>query len=282
MTTATVSIDTEKPRARAASDTHSAADDVRRHGFARQPGAFSPDEVRTIRRHIDSYVQHAHPGIVHEDDTDLIRGIHGPHLYDAFFADLVTDARLLLPAQRFLGQPCYVHQFKINMKQRMKGQAWPWHQDFIYWKNGDGIEHPHLVNVALLLNDVDMLHGPLCFIPRSHTGGDLSITPQRADDWKQDISKDLTYQLGHDSVERLIADNGIEFMTGKAGDMIFFDPLLAHCSSTNLSPQDRALLIVTYNAVSNTPRAGHARVRPEFLCARDFTPLEIGAGAGGG
>lgn len=249
------------------------ADRIRESGYALQRGCFLDEEVRAIRCHIDAYVQQAHPGIVYEDDSRLIRGIHGPHLYDAFFADMVSDPRFLATAEQFLGERCYVHQFKINMKQRMNGQAWPWHQDYIYWKNGDGIENPDLLNVAMLLNDVDMLHGPLCFIPRSHTGGDLSEDPDRSGDWRQDLSKDLTYQVGHGAVDRLIRDNGIEFITGKAGDVVFFDPLLAHCSSTNLSPQDRVLLIVTYNAVSNAPRPGHHRIRPEFLCARDFTPL---------
>jgi len=195
-------------------------------------------------------------------------------LYDEFFSDLASDPRFLLPAEEFLGQRCYVHQFKINMKQRMNGQAWPWHQDFIYWKNGDGIQNPDLLNVAMLLNDVDMLHGPLCFIPKSHRFGDLSEEPAKLGDWEQDLSRDLTYQIGHKAIERLIRDNGIEYMTGKAGDMVFFDPLLAHCSSTNLSPQDRVLLIVTYNAVSNTPRPDHRKIRPEFLSSRDFSPLE--------
>lgn len=246
---------------------------IRELGYSLDRGCFLAEEIREIREHIAAYVTQSHPGIVHEDGSSLIRGIHGPHLYDEFFAKLVSDPRLLATAEQFLGERCYVHQFKINMKQRMNGQAWPWHQDYIYWKNGDGIASPDLLNVALLLNDVDMLHGPLCFIPRSHADGDLSEDPNRSGDWQQDLSKDLTYQVGHGAIERLIRDNGIEFITGKAGDVVFFDPLLAHCSSTNLSPQDRVLLIVTYNAVSNTPRAGHHKVRPEFLCARDFSPL---------
>jgi len=253
---------------------HAAAvDRIRDVGYSLERGCFLAEEVRAIRDRIDAYVTQAHPGIVYEDDSPLIRGVHGPHLYDDFFAKLVSDPRLLAPAEDFLGERCYVHQFKINMKQRMNGQAWPWHQDYIYWKNGDGIENPDLLNVAMLLNDVDMLHGPLCFIPRSHSDGDLSEDPHRSGDWRQDISKDLTYQVGHGAIERLIRDNGIEFITGRAGDVVFFDPLLAHCSSTNLSPQDRILLIVTYNAVSNAPRPGHRRLRPEFLCARDFSPL---------
>lgn len=250
-------------------------DKVRDDGFCVQRQCFSAGEVELINRKIGEYIHQPHPGIVREADASLIRGIHGPHLFDGFFSDLISDPRLLGPAEDFLGEPCYVHQFKINMKQRMNGQAWPWHQDYVYWERGDGIRSPRLLNVALLLGEVDMLQGPLCFIPRSHTLGDLSAEPEKTGDWEQDISKDLTYQIGHRPIERLIAANGVEYMTGQGGDLILFDPLMAHCSSTNLSPHDRALLIVTYNAVSNAPVADPgARQRPEFLSARDFTPVQ--------
>ncbi len=254
-----------------------ATDQIKRNGLSTQRQCFTTEEVDEINRRIRSYITEAHPGIVREADQHTVRGIHGPHLYDAFFEALIRDPRLLLPAEQLLGERCYVHQFKINMKQRMNGQAWPWHQDFIYWKNGDGIQEPALLNVALLLNDVDMLHGPLCFIPNSHRSGDLSENPEKSGDWEQDLSKDLTYQIGYRAIERLVKENGVEYMTGKAGDVMMFDPLLAHCSSVNLSPQDRVLLIVTYNAVSNVPRPGHRKVRPEFLSARNFSPLQASA-----
>lgn len=251
-------------------------DKVRDDGFCVQRQCFSAEEVDLINFKIGEYIGQPHPGIVRESDASLIRGIHGPHFFNEFFSNLISDPRLLRPGEEYLGEPCYVHQFKINMKQRMSGQAWPWHQDYIYWERGDGIRTPRLLNVALLLNDVDMLQGPLCFIPRSHKLGDLSAEPEKAGDWEQDICKDLTYQIGHQPIEQLIAENGVEYMTGQRGDLILFDPLMAHCSSTNLSPQDRALLIVTYNAVSNAPIADAGiRQRPEFLSARDFTPVKM-------
>lgn len=246
---------------------------IRENGFCVEPKAFSQQEVARINQQLSHYVQQRHPGIVHEADSRLIRGVHGPHLYDPFFAELIRDPRLLLPAEALLEESCYVHQFKVNMKQRMNGQSWPWHQDYIYWRNGDGIPAPRLLNVAMLLNDVELLHGPLCFIPNSHREGDLSERPDASGSWEQDLSRDLTYQIGHEAIDRLIRNHGAVYITGRAGDLVFFDPLLAHCSSTNLSPQDRALLIVTYNAVSNIPAAWPPKARPEFLSSRDQRPL---------
>lgn len=251
----------------------SVVEQIRESGLSIRRQCFSPVEIAMINERISNYIRKPHPGIVREDDRQTIRGIHGPHLYDEFFRELIADPRLLGPAEQLLGEPCYVHQFKINMKQRMKGEAWPWHQDFIFWKNGDGIPHPNLISVAILLNDVDMLHGPLCLIPGSHKFGNLCEIPDNSGDWEQDLSKDLTYQIGHAAIDRLVRENGVEYLTGGAGDTMLFDPLLAHCSSVNLSPQDRGLLIVTYNTISNIPHPEHREFRPEFLSARDFSPL---------
>lgn len=243
-------------------------------GFCIQRKRFTTEEVRLINERIVSYASSPRPGIVYEEGSKIIRGIHGPHLHDEFFFNLICDPRLLHPAEHFLGECCYVHQLKINMKQRMSGEAWPWHQDFIYWKNGDDIENSNLLNVAILLDDVETLHGPMCFIPKSHQFGDLTQPIINGGGWEQDLSKNLTYQIGHETIDRLIRDAGVEYISGEAGDMVLFDPQLAHCSSTNLSPRDRVLLIVTYNAVSNAPQPKHGRRRPEFLSARDFSPLE--------
>jgi ectoine hydroxylase len=246
---------------------------IRQRGYAVKREVFQAQEILVINSRIRDYLTQPHPGIVYETDDSTVRGIHGPHLYDGFFDSLIRDPRLLSVAEDLLGEPCYVHQMKINMKQRMRGESWPWHQDFIYWHRGDGIPLPRMLNASMMLNDVDMLQGPLCYIPGSHLHGDLSVEPSSADDWTRDLSKDLTYQIGHDTIDALFRSEAAEYMIGKAGDMLFFDPLLAHCSSTNLSPYDRMLLIVTYNTVANVPKPGHPLQRPEFLCNRDHRPL---------
>ncbi|MFC5673512.1 hypothetical protein [Streptomyces incanus] len=43
-----------------------------------------------------------------------------------------------------------------------------------------------------------------------------------------------------------------------------------HSSSNNMSPDRRALLLITYNAVANAPEKP---TRPEFLVSRDTTPV---------
>jgi ectoine hydroxylase len=249
--------------------------EIKDNGYSRIEEAFSPAEVTEIEMQLNDYISAGHKGIVYEEGDSTIRGIHGLHLYDDFFYNLCSNYKLLGIAQQYLEEPCYVHQFKINVKQRMTGDAWPWHQDFIYWKEGDGIANPKMINIGLMLDKVDMLNGPLCFIPNSHKHGEFSKPVGDLTDWNQDLSKNLTYQIGHEKIESLIESSGVEFMTGNKGDIIVFDPLLAHCSSVNMSPKDRKFLLITYNAVSNSPLIDNNNQRPEFLCARNTSPLNI-------
>ncbi len=243
-------------------------------GYAYSRQAFSLDEVTEIKYQLDFYSQQKiNDGIVKELDKETLRGINGAHLYDSFFANLVIEHRFIQFAYELIAEPFYVHQSKINVKSKMKGASWPWHQDFVFWANEDGIPEAKMLNVALLLSDVDMLHGPLCVIPKSHKEGNLSKKTERNNNWKSDVSSELSYQLDAETVDNLIQQNGYEYLMGKAGDLILFDPQLAHCSSSNLSPENREFLIITYNPCSNQPTIDSTNGRPDFLCGRDFTPI---------
>lgn len=251
---------------------------VKQQGFHLNQQVFSREEVATIKQKLKEYLAADHPGVVKEKDGETVRGIHGSHLFDEFFADLVTDERLLGPANEYFGEPCYVHQFKVNVKRRMTGQSWPWHQDYVYWHLKDRMPSPNLLNIAIVLDDIDHLHGPLCFIPNSHKLGELTdIDLSSGAGWEQDLSETLTYQIGYDRIAPLINENGVFYAIGNEGDLLLFDPQTAHCSSVNLSPTDRELLIITYNPVSNTPVPfeNPDDRRPDFISARDHTPLEV-------
>jgi ectoine hydroxylase len=247
--------------------------EIKNNGYARLDSAFSLDEVGLINRQIKKHMTLADEGTTFEEDGTTVRGLHGLHLHDDFFQRITRHEKLLKHAELFLGEACYVHQLKINIKKRMTGQAWPWHQDYIFWKEGDGVPTANLINVGILLDDVEILHGPLCIIEKSHHLGEMSNEVNGTEkNWQQDLSKELTYQIDDDVISRLLNENNVTYLTGKAGDVIFFDPLLAHCSSENKSTYDRPFLIITYNAISNKPQH---YLRPDFLCARNTSPLDI-------
>lgn len=234
-------------------------------GFVISPEFFSQDFITELKQNISRYLEFDHPGIVREEGSNAYRGIHGMHLYDQYFENLSSNKELKLIAQRILKEECYLHQFKINMKQKMEGHAWPWHEDYVYWNKKDGIEEPKLINIAIFLDDSNMLNGPLCFIPGSHkhSYSYLCKDPESLD-WQGDLAVDLNFKIDIEVISDLIKANDVEFATGGAGDLLIFNPLAAHCSSSNLSPFDRRILILTYNASSNAPTFKSGR--PEFLC----------------
>ena len=236
------------------------------NGFVLSRGFYDKNLMQKVKENIDRYATLDHPGIVKELDGETLRGIHGPHLFDDFFKSFVEDPRLLEIAQKVIGEPCYLHQFKINMKQKMTGEAWPWHEDFVYWNEKDAIELPKLLNIALLIDDADIISGPMCFIPGSHRREHQyeQLAEHNQQDWKNDVSADLNYQINSSVVADMMESWGVAYATGKAGDLLVFDPQVAHCSASNLSPYDRRLLILTFNAVSNAPQRKTGR--PEFLC----------------
>jgi len=246
---------------------------IKNNGYAKLDRIFSMQEVKSINDEISKYMTLPDAGTTFEADGVTVRGLHGLHLHDSFFERITRHEKLLKHAELFLGEPCYVHQLKINIKKKLTGQAWPWHQDYVFWKKGDGVPTPNLINIGIFLDDVEQLHGPLCIIPKSHHLGEISneVKP-KGNHWKQDLSKELTYQIDKEIINNLLKNSTVKYLTGKAGDVIFFDPLIAHCSSENLSAHDRPILIITYNATSNKP---HQNLRPDFLCARDTSPLNI-------
>jgi ectoine hydroxylase len=245
---------------------------TKQQGFCIVENIFPSFYVDMINKSIDNYLLESHDGIVYEKNTSIVRAIHGLHLFDPFFMELAKTNFLLDFAREYLSDDIYIHQYKINMKAAMDGQSWPWHQDYVYWKEGDYIESPRLINIAVALDDIPMLSGPLCFIPGSHRFGDLTKNNDLvAGDWSKDVSANLTYQIDKKVLTPLIENHGYEFVVCKAGDLIIFDPQLAHSSSNNLSPFERRLLLVNYNAVSNAPTKKSKR--PAFLSSVDFSPL---------
>ena len=250
-----------------------AVEQLNRHGFSILKQGFGEREVKLIRSKMDAFVEQGHPGIIREEDQETIRGLHGLHLYDDFFKALICDNRLLGLAEQYFDGQCYVHQFKVNYKRKMTGEGWPWHQDSIYWQKGDGLPSSNLLNIAIMLDDVSDLNGPLCVIPDSHHQGDMCDVTITGGGYAQDVSKNLSYQIGELQVKSLLKEHGYEFIIGKSGDIFTFDPLCVHASSGNLSPVDRKMLIVTYNPVTNRPVNAEQYHRPEFLAARDCSAL---------
>lgn len=251
--------------------------DYRRDGFLLLPALFSRAEVQAMKDALPAAFAEDSPARVMEKESGVVRSVYGSHRTHEIFARMVRDPRLLVPAQRILEDEVYVHQFKVNAKLAFRGEVWEWHQDYIFWRNEDGMPTANVVTVALFLDEVNEFNGPLLFVPGSHRGGVIEPRSRRGGDegeesWKADVAAALSYTVQQDTLAELVSGSGIVAPKGPAGSALFFDGNVVHGSAPNMSPFDRMLALVTYNAVGNAPPP-REKPRPDFLCSRDFTPV---------
>jgi ectoine hydroxylase len=261
-------------------------EDYARDGFCVVPNCVSTDDLREIHRLLPSIFAEDSPRRVVEKQGGTVRSVYGSHRTHDIFARLVRHPRLLRAAETILGGQVYVYQFKINVKAAFTGDVWDWHQDYIFWREEDGLPTARVANVALFLDDVTEFNGPLYFIPGSHRNDVIDPGTQASavsgkvqatygadsPSWLSNLTADLKYALPHDLVAELARRHGLASATGSAGSLLFFDANVVHASPNNVSPFSRKVALVTYNSVHNVPRPV-PHPRPEFLASRDATPL---------
>jgi ectoine hydroxylase len=247
-------------------------------GWCELPYRFTDRAVSLLKARVEAISGERRPEVVYEKGSGTVRGIHGCHVFDEVCAALVRHPQLVALAEELTGGPVYVYQFKVNLKQAHEGAAWPWHQDYAFWSEEDGMPSPNAVNIAVSLDDIHEANGPLVVIPGSHRLGLFDLPekePQGDSDWQQHVSADLAYTVREERAEKMAAESGRVLITGEAGAVHAFHPSIVHSSSNNISPDRRALLLITYNAVDNAPENP---TRPEFLVARDSTRITPDAG----
>ena len=126
------------------------------------------------------------------------------------------------------------------------------------------------MNIAVFLDEVMRINGPLLLIPRSHQQGVLGAGHD-----KLTTSYPL-WTLDQETVTRLAAEAagsdrvGIVAPTGKPGCVLMFHGNLVHASPPNITPYPRKIVYLTLCAVSN-----HITkfTRPEWIAHRDFAPI---------
>lgn len=251
-----------------------------RDGYLFLPDYFSAAEIEVLRSQLPGQFAEESERRVVEKGSGVVRSVYGSHRTNETFRRLARHPRLVEPARQILGSDVYIYQFKINAKIAFLGDVWEWHQDYIFWQREDGVTRPELVTMTVFLDEVNEFNGPLLFVPGSHKEGVLD--PPRvggvpegyedSPDWIANLTADLKYSIGKETLTRLVNRTGIVAPKGPAGSALFFHPNVVHGSVPNLSPFDRKIVLVTYNSVLNLPKPQETQ-RPEFLVGRDFTPV---------
>jgi ectoine hydroxylase len=249
-------------------------------GFIAVRKVLSPQALRNLRAEAETVAaDKSDPGLVTEGDGVTVRGLHGTHLRSDLMSKLCSHPTLLAVTKQLLGEDVYVHQFKLNVKAAFVGDVWEWHQDMTFYHREDEVPEPAFLTVAVLLDNSTDFNGPLLLIPGSHKQGfHIAAKNEIAEydvqsPWLSNTTAKLRYTADRALLKRMVELNGMAAGTGQAGDCIVFHANLFHASGVNMSPFDRRVAFISYNTVSNTPRATRP-ARPEFLCAQNRTALQ--------
>ena len=238
-------------------------------GYLFMPGCFTDMEVATLRTEAEVILAQDRQEVWREK-TGAPRTAFAAHTYSEPFRLMAHHPRLVGPLQQLFGEPVYVHQFKINAKAAFEGDVWQWHQDYGTWARDDGMPEPRAMNIAIFLDEVLPINGPLMLIPCSHRHGTLAAGHDES------TTSYPLWTLDAATVTRLAAAAaprggvGIVAPTGKPGSVLMFHGNLVHASPPNITPYPRKIVYLTLCAVSNHITRFN---RPEWIAHRDFTPI---------
>jgi ectoine hydroxylase len=244
--------------------TQQQIDDFNREGWLFLPELFMPEEVALLAREAEGIYDTKRPEVWREK-SGAPRTAFAAHLYNEAFGLLGAHPRMIDPVEQIFGEKVYMHQYKINAKSAFTGDVWQWHQDYGTWKRDDGMPLPRAMNIAIFLDEVMPINGPLMLVPKSQHAGDLKASHDL------ETTSYPLWTLDEETVTRLVKEGGIVAPTGKAGGMLMFHGNLVHGSAGNITPYPRKIVYLTLNAVSNYIRTP---TRPDYIAHRDFTPIQ--------
>ena len=250
-----------------------------RDGFLTVDQLITPDEVALYRAELDRLI--ADPAVradersIVEPASDAVRSVFEVHKISEVFAGLARDPRLVGRARQILGSDVYVHQSRINVKPGFGASGFYWHSDFETWHAEDGLPRMRTVSVSIALTENHDTNGGLMIMPGSHRTflGCAGETPR--DNYKRSLRMQDAGTPSDEALTGFAAEHGIKLFTGPAGSATWFDCNCMHGSGDNITPFPRSNVFLVFNSVENTavePFAAPVR-RPEFIGARDFTPV---------
>lgn len=239
-------------------------DEFDEQGFLFLPECFSRDDAAMLLEQAQA-IYALDREEVWREENGAARTAFAAHTYNEGFRRLGAHPRLIEPVMQILGEAVYMHQYKVNAKAAFDGAVWQWHQDYGTWARDDAMPEPRAMNIAVFLEDVTPVNGPLMFIPKSHRAGVLEAGHDL------ETTSYPLWTLDRETVTRLAKEGGVVAPLGPAGSMLLFHGNLVHASPANISPFNRTIVYLSLCAVSNHIRQFK---RKEWIAHRDFTPIE--------
>ena len=241
-------------------------EEYNQNGFVLLPNLFNKNEIKSLTDEIDPFILNHPSHVVWESDEKYVRSLSGIHFKSHVYDHLSRQTRLIEPIKQLLNDDVYLHQTQLPMKQAFGGEHFPWHQDFVYNHEQDGIPLPKMVGVVVFLDEFNEFNGPLWVIPGSHKDGIID-TPEKLPekhedyDWRKETSTNFTLTPDKQTIAKWVEKKGITSLKESAGTVLLFHLNLLHASLPNISPYQRRAIIMRYNSVNNLPtRNNESRV----------------------
>ncbi|HET8718968.1 MAG TPA: ectoine hydroxylase [Nocardioidaceae bacterium] len=248
-------------------------------GYLSVPDLVTPEEVETfraeLRRLSEDPTVRADERTVVERQSQEVRSIFEVHKTSDVFAAIANDPRVVGRARQLLGSDVYIHQSRVNFKPGFAGKEFYWHSDFETWHAEDGMPRMRAVSISISLTDNYSYNGPLMIMPGSHKTYVSCVGETPDDNYKSSLVEQKAGTPDHASLTELADRHGIDVLEGRAGGATMFDCNCMHGSNGNITPLPRSNVFIVFNSVDNTcvEPFGAAKPRPEFIGARDFTPV---------
>ncbi|MGI8983088.1 MAG: ectoine hydroxylase [Acidimicrobiales bacterium] len=236
------------------------------------------DELRALAEEIPRRAEvRASDRTIVEPASDRVRSVFEVHRLDDRMRRLAADQRLAGVARQILGSDVYLHQSRVNFKPAIHGQGFFWHSDFETWHTEDGMPEMRAVSFSVALTENRPHNGPLMVIPGSHRRFVACVGETPDDHYKASLRNQEVGTPDDASLEELFARAGGRLLTqvGPPGSIAVFDCNAMHGSNSNITTLARSNVFFVYNSVENTLVEPFSAVapRPEFIAARNFTPV---------
>lgn len=166
-----------------------------------------------------------------QDQVQKIQDIHN----DEVFKDLLRLPKILDYAENWTGPNIQsVHNMVINKPPNLDGRH-PLHQDLLYFPFRPAEK---IVGIWIALSDTRRENGTLAVVPGSHKGGELH-------DHETPSHMEEGINLAYEGVKEIDISKRVH-IEAKAGDALFFHPLLVHGSGRNRTQDYRRVFISHY------------------------------------
>ncbi|TFE29447.1 phytanoyl-CoA dioxygenase family protein [Cohnella luojiensis] len=213
-------------------------------GYLLVKEVFNQDEVERMREAVEAIIRRA--AIAKQDSNAawqgdflpaeqlkklVLKGFHDVHYHDASFMRAAIHPNMASVLSRLIGPNVQLHHSKMLVKPPENGAAFPMHQDYPYFPH----EKHTMLAASVHLDRADEENGCLRVIPGSHAQGSLPHVG--------------SHYLNHK--EYPISDGTI--CEAEAGDVLFFNYLTIHGSSSNCSERTRRNVLFQYKDPEDFP-----------------------------